>query len=67
MGVIIKCCHHCVAPKRHPGCHDHCPEYIEQRALYDERKAIEDEKRQIGISCYQQRDAAVRKAMKGKR
>ena len=23
----FECCHLCVAPKRHPGCHDHCDEY----------------------------------------
>lgn len=39
--MIIKCCRHCVPPKRYPGCHATCPEYIEEsgaRAL--EREAI---------------------------
>lgn len=31
-------CHHCVAPKRHPGCHDHCPEYLEAKAAYDKKR-----------------------------
>ena len=22
---MIWCCKNCVAPKRYPGCHDHCP------------------------------------------
>lgn len=25
-------CHGCVAPKRHPGCHDHCKEYADWTA-----------------------------------
>ena len=31
MGRIV-CCRHCVAPKRHIGCHATCPEYIVERA-----------------------------------
>lgn len=23
----FECCRHCVAPKRHPGCHSTCPDY----------------------------------------
>ena len=29
----IKCCKDCVAPKRYPGCHGICPEYIYEKAL----------------------------------
>ena len=25
--MSFECCRHCVAPKRHPGCHATCPEY----------------------------------------
>jgi hypothetical protein len=33
-------CRYCVAPKRHPGCHDTCTkEYIPWRARLDARKA----------------------------
>lgn len=31
----FECCHHCVAPKRYPGCSGKCPEYAEARAKYD--------------------------------
>ncbi len=65
MSNIINCCHGCVAPKRHPGCHSTCPEYLKQRAEYDERKAIDDERRRVRNGCFQQRDAAVRRAKKG--
>ncbi len=34
----IKCCKDCVAPKRHPGCHGVCPEYLYEKALWEEEK-----------------------------
>lgn len=27
----ITCCKNCVAPKRYPGCKDHCDEYLIQK------------------------------------
>ena len=67
MSQIIQCCRNCVAPKRHPGCHGTCPDYLKERANYDELKAIEAKKAKVRIGCYQQRDEAVRKMLKGKR
>lgn len=67
MGSIIKCCHHCVPPKRHPGCHGTCPDYIEERALYDELKDAADQVKHTQRGIVMQRDEAVRKALKGKR
>ena len=40
----IKCCHGCVAPKRHPGCHDHCEEYKKERDEFHRNKEIAKEK-----------------------
>lgn len=37
---FFECCHICKPPKRYPGCSGKCPEYAEQRAKFDERKAI---------------------------
>lgn len=31
----IKCCKDCVAPKRYPGCHSVCPEYIHEKELWE--------------------------------
>lgn len=36
----IKCCKDCVAPKRHPGCHGVCPEYIHEKELWEEEKKV---------------------------
>lgn len=43
-------CHHCVAPKRHPGCHSHCPDYIEAKAKYDQKRM--DARQQSWINGY---------------
>ena len=44
---VIECCHHCVPPKRHEGCHSHCPEYIEERDAYTaERDAIRQKRKE---------------------
>lgn len=35
--ATFKCCHKCVAPKRHPGCHADCPDYAKDKADYEAR------------------------------
>ena len=35
---FFECCHKCVPPKRYPGCSGTCPEYAEQRVLFDAQK-----------------------------
>lgn len=35
----IKCCTHCVPPKRHSGCHSTCPEYTKEKAEHNREKA----------------------------
>lgn len=63
MGVI-KCCIPCVAPKRHPGCHDHCPEYIEEKAEHERKKAAEDKEKAVRQGIYAQKSEAVTRAIK---
>lgn len=38
MALSIKCCKDCVAPKRHPGCHATCKEYIDEKAQLEKDK-----------------------------
>ena len=33
--MAITCCHGCVAPERHIGCHAKCKKYLEQRLALD--------------------------------
>lgn len=62
----IKCCKDCVAPKRYPGCHSNCPEYLMEKKLWDEQKKIISEQ-QAYNNLYEQRSERVRKALKRKR
>lgn len=63
----INCCNGCVAPKRHPACHDHCEEYQKEKAEYEERKAVADREKRISYGLYQQRATALAKNMKGRK
>ena len=49
----IKCCKDCVAPKRHPGCHGVCPEYLYEKALWEEEKKVirEEHRRNAPREC----------------
>jgi len=64
MSVIIKCCNGCVAPKRYPGCHDHCPEYAAEKAEYEKLKAKDDKRRKVKADIYNQRSINVAKAIR---
>ena len=56
------CCHGCVAPKRHPGCHDHCPEYIKEKAQHNAEKAEEDKRKRIEYGIISQLKSGIRRA-----
>jgi hypothetical protein len=57
----IKCCKDCVAPKRHPGCHGVCPEYLYEKALWEEEKKVIREEHRRFSELYEQRSEGVRK------
>lgn len=56
--LSFECCHHCVAPKRHPGCQDKCKEYISVKSAIKEKK--EREMARHGAADYIQ--SCIRKA-----
>ena len=62
--MIVECCRHCVAPKRHRACWDHCPEYIEERAEYDKRKAAEDLRNAVKNGIYSQKSDSIIRAIR---
>lgn len=35
---MIWCCKDCVAPKRRPGCHGSCPEYLVEKAEHEKER-----------------------------
>lgn len=65
--MVIECCKGCVAPLRYPGCHDHCPLYLEEKEAYEARKAESDRERAVTNGIKIQRGKAVRRALKGRR
>ena len=64
---MIYCCKGCEAPKRHPGCHGKCEEYIKQKTEYDRLKAEYDKKEQVIGAIHGERGYKVYKARKGYR
>ena len=62
--MSINCCRYCVAPKRHPGCHGRCSEYMGEKAKHDKEKAEADKKRRVeyGLNC--QHGRSVYRAIK---
>lgn len=58
----MNCCHGCVQPKRKPGCHDHCPEYIEERAEYDRIKEAENRIKAVRHGIYMQKCEGIARA-----
>ena len=65
--MTIYSCRYCVAPKRHPGCHGNCPEYLAEKSKHDELKAAYDKKRAVEFGVDSQRGEGAYKAMKRRR
>ena len=65
--AMIYSCKDCVAPKRHPGCHGSCPEYLAEKAEYDRIKAISDKQRDIACAIIVSRGNKVEKALKNRK
>ena len=62
--MTIKCCHSCVAPKRHTACWGHCPEYLAEKEQFEKLKEKEKFKRKVSNDIYQQRSDRVTKALR---
>lgn len=60
----MKCCHHCVPPKRHTACWDTCPDYIEEKAADQEKKEADKKRRAIDSGIRQQRERSMRRILK---
>lgn len=65
--MAIHCCKGCVAPKRFPGCHASCPEYLHDKAEHDRRKAVYAKERDIDCAIIGNRGKKVYEALKNKR
>lgn len=65
--IMIYSCKGCVAPKRYPGCHSHCPEYLAERAEHDRKKAEADKKKMVDAGLTAQTLVGVNRAHKAQR
>lgn len=64
---MIWCCKDCKAPKRHPGCHGSCPEYIEEKTAHENEREANFRKREVQRGLLNQREEGVKKANSRKR
>ena len=67
MRIFFESCRKCVAPKRHPGCQDHCPDYAKDKKVYDEWKAAEDKRRKTQNEIFTQKTDGIMKAVRKRR
>lgn len=65
--MAINCCYGCVAPKRFPGCHGTCPEYLAEKEEHDRIKAQRDRERDITGAIIGDQMRKVYNAMKDRR
>ena len=65
--MAIQCCKDCVAPKRYPGCHGKCQEYIEEKAQYDHLKGEYKKKADITHAIQRDRGVKVYKALRDRK
>lgn len=62
--MLFECCRNCVAPKRHPGCHGHCPEYLNDKKASDARRASKLRESSIIGGSYEQQQRQIRSALR---
>lgn len=63
----FECCRFCVAPKRYPGCHAVCQEYLAKKAEYETRKAEYYKDELLSGAIFGTRARKVNNALKGYR
>ena len=65
--MAIKCCHNCVAPKRHTACWGHCPEYLAEKEQHEKQKELDAQQRRVNNEIYLQRTDRIVKAIRNHR
>lgn len=62
--MAIYSCKDCVAPKRYPGCHAVCPEYLAEKEQHDKEKEIIAKKKYIYDGLNAQAVSSIYRAQK---
>jgi len=54
MNKGVYCCRYCVAPKRHPGCHSTCEEYLKQSKENNEKMEMirKEKSKNVTLTTY---------------
>lgn len=65
--MAITCCKDCKAPKRYPGCHDHCPAYQEAKAIHDQQREAEYKRHYVSDGINTQIATSIRRSIRNKR
>lgn len=65
--MAIHCCKGCTQPKRHPGCHGSCSEYLAEKAEHERQKEIHDKQRDIVYGIISDRENKIYRAMKNRK
>lgn len=50
--MAIRCCKDCTPPKRYPGCHAKCEQYLKEKEEYEKQKAIAKANKPVSLSAY---------------
>ena len=58
---MITCCKDCVAPKRHPGCHDYCKEYLKEKEEHERQTEASRKEKLIVNGIVDQQLKAINK------
>lgn len=60
-------CKWCKPPKRHPGCHSTCPEYLSEKEEYDSKMAAYKKKNKTEMDYRSERvEFAIKHRRKGR-
>lgn len=62
-----KCCKDCMPPKRYPGCHGHCEEYLGEKKELDKIRERLARERKYNQDYYESSMAKVRYFQKKKK
>lgn len=58
------CCYGCIAPKRYPGCQDHCTQRQEELAQREAERKQRRKERRTDLNIKSQKYDGVRRAMR---
>ena len=65
--MAITCCKNCVPPKRHPGCHGTCEQYLKEKAEYERQKEYAKAHKTVMLTNYDFDEIAYASSKRHKR